>query len=112
MSESETMVGGGLSKQRLASMRGVMAGYVERGTVQGLVLGISRHGVVHVDAIGQPAFGDSPPLRSDAIFRITSMTKPVTAVAALVLLEECRLRLDDPVDDLLPELAHRQVLRS
>ena len=48
----------------------------------------------------------------DSIFRIASMTKPVTAVAALILVEECRLRLDDPVDDLLPELADRQVLRD
>ena len=43
-------------------------------------------------------------MRRDSIFRIASLTKPVTAVAALMLLEECVLRLDDPVDDLLPEL--------
>src|SRR5262249_19522682 len=42
--------------------------------------------------------------------RITSMSKPITAVAALILIEECKLRLDDPVDNLLPELANRQVL--
>ena len=52
------------------------------------------------------------PMRRDTIFRIASMTKPITAAAAMILVEECRLRLDDPVDELLPELADRQVLRS
>jgi len=47
----------------------------------------------------------------DTIFRISSMTKPVTAVAALILVEECVLRLDDPVDPILPELADRRVVR-
>ncbi len=51
-------------------------------------------------------------MRRDSIFRITSMTKPVTAVAAMMLVEECRLRLDDPVDRWLPELADRRVLRA
>lgn len=51
------------------------------------------------------------PMQRATIFRIASMTKPVTAVAALILVEECRLRLDDPVDEWLPELANRQVLK-
>jgi CubicO group peptidase (beta-lactamase class C family) len=50
-------------------------------------------------------------MRRDTIFRISSMTKPVTAVATLILLEECVLRLDEPVDRLLPELAERRVVR-
>ena len=50
-------------------------------------------------------------MQRSTIFRIASMTKPVTAVAALILIEECRLRLDEPVDRLLPELANRRVLR-
>ena len=49
-------------------------------------------------------------MRRDAIFRIASVTKQIAAAAAMTLVEECRLRLDDPVDDLLPELADRQVL--
>jgi CubicO group peptidase (beta-lactamase class C family) len=48
----------------------------------------------------------------NTIFRIASMTKPITAVAAMILVEEARLRLDDPVDTWLPELANRQVLRA
>jgi CubicO group peptidase (beta-lactamase class C family) len=51
-------------------------------------------------------------MRRDTLFRIASVTKPITAVAAMILVEECRLRLDDPVDGLLPELAHRRVLRT
>ena len=50
-------------------------------------------------------------MRRDTIFRISSMTKPVTAAAAMILVEECMLRLDEPVDRLLPELANRQVLK-
>src|SRR5438128_10882893 len=88
-----------------------MAGHVERGEVPGIVTLISRRGEVHVDAIGTKAIGGSDPIRRDTIFRISSMTKPITAVATMILVEECRLRLDEPVDRLLPELADRQVLR-
>ncbi len=51
------------------------------------------------------------PIRRDTIFRISSMTKPIAAVAAMILVEECKLRLDEPVDRLLPELADRTVLK-
>ena len=50
-------------------------------------------------------------MRRDTIFRIASMTKPITAGAAMILVEECKLRLDEPVDRLLPELANRKVLK-
>ncbi len=100
-----------LSRARLARMHNVMASYVERGEVAGLVTLVSRRGEVHVDAIGTQALGDSPQMRRDTIFRISSMTKPITAVATMILVEECKLRLDDPVDRWLPELAERQVLK-
>ncbi|WP_437796002.1 serine hydrolase domain-containing protein [Sorangium sp. So ce693] len=102
---------GGLSRARLGRMRDVMSGHVERGDVPGLVTLISRRGEVHVDAMGVKAVGGSDPMRRDTIFRITSMTKPVTAVAAMILVEECKLRLDEPVDRLLPELSGRKVLK-
>jgi CubicO group peptidase (beta-lactamase class C family) len=76
-----------------------------------LVTLVSRRGEVHVDAIGSIAIGGAPMAR-DTIFRITSMTKPVTAVAAMILVEECKLRLDDPLDRWLPELGDRKVLRA
>jgi CubicO group peptidase (beta-lactamase class C family) len=101
----------GLSKARLGRMHDVMVGYVERGEVPGLVTLVSRRGEVHVDGIGTQALGDSPPMRHDTIFRISSMTKPIIAVATMILVEECKLRLDEPVDRWLPELAERKVLK-
>ena len=101
---------GGLSQARLRRMHDVMVGYVERGEVPGLVTVVSRHGEVHVDAIGTLAAGGETPIQRDTIFRISSMTKPITAAATMILVEECKLRLDEPVDPLLPELANRKVL--
>ncbi len=100
----------GLSKARLSRMHDVMAGYVERREVPGLVTLVSRQGEVHVDLIGTQAFAGSP-MQHDTIFRISSMTKPITAVATMILVEECKLQLDDPVDRWLPELAERKVLK-
>jgi CubicO group peptidase (beta-lactamase class C family) len=102
---------GGLSKARLGRMHDVMAGYVERGDVPGIVTLVSRRGEVHVDAIGTKAVGSDDPMRRDTIFRISSMTKPIAAAATMALVEACTLRLDEPVDRLLPELADRKVLR-
>ena len=101
---------GGLSRARLGRMHDVMASYVERGEVPGIVTLVSRRGEVHIDAIGKQSFGGDP-MRRDTIFRIASMTKPITAVATMILVEECKLRLDEPVDRLLPELADRKVLQ-
>jgi CubicO group peptidase (beta-lactamase class C family) len=102
---------GGWSKARLGRMHDVMARHVEEGRAPGLVTLLCRRGEVHADVIGHKALGGGEPMRRDTLFRITSMTKPVTAVAAMVLVEECRLRLDEPVDRWLPELANRRVLK-
>jgi CubicO group peptidase (beta-lactamase class C family) len=99
----------GLSKGVFDHLRGVMAGHVERGDLPGLVMLVSRGGETHADAIGRLAFEGSPMTR-DAIFRVTSMTKPITAAAAMVLVEQGKLQLDDPLDRWLPELANRRVL--
>ncbi len=106
------MTTGGFSKTRLSRMHDTMARHVESGSVPGLVTLISRRSEVHVDAIGMKADGGDDRMRRDTIFRIASMTKPIVAAAAMVLVEECRLRLDDPVDPWLPELADRKVLRT
>jgi len=105
------MSSAGLSKTRLGRLRDVMASYVERGEVPGLVALISRRGEAHVEALGTKALESSDRVERDTIFRIASMTKPITAAAAMILVEECKLRLDDPVDRLLPELADRRVLK-
>ena len=104
------MSGGGLSKSRLARMRDVMAGYVERGEVPGLVLAVSRRGDALIEPIGAADLAGTP-IHNDTIFRISSMTKPITAAATMICVEECKLRLEDPVDGLLPELADRVVMR-
>lgn len=101
---------GGFSKARLGRMRDVLAGHVERGAAPGLVALVSRRGEVHVETIGRQAI-DGAPMRRDTIFRIFSLTKPIVAAATMILVEECRLRLDDPIDAILPELADRRVLQ-
>jgi CubicO group peptidase (beta-lactamase class C family) len=84
-------------------MHDVLAGYVDRGELPGYVALVARHGTVHVDSAGY---------ERDTIFRLASMTKPIAAVAAMILVEEGVIRLEDPVYDLLPELAGLKVLRS
>jgi CubicO group peptidase (beta-lactamase class C family) len=101
----------GFSSAGLRQIHETMAGYVDRGAVPGLVWGVSRHGDPHVEALGARAMGGAP-VRRDTIFRIASMTKPVTAVATMMLIEEGKLALDEPVDRLLPELANRRVVQS
>lgn len=102
----------GFSPTRLARMHDTLLRHVDSGRLPGLVALMSRRGAEHVDAIGTLAFDRTAPMRRDTIFRLASVTKPVTAVAAMILVEECKLRLDDPVDDFLPELANRKVLRT
>ena len=89
-----------------------MAGYVARGEIPGIITLVARRGAAQVDVIGRTAAGDAPPLQRDSIFRIASLSKPVTAAAALIAIEDGRLALDEPVDRLLPELANRRVLRQ
>ena len=105
------MSNAGLSTVRLTRMHDVMADYVERGVVPGLVTLVSRRGEVHIDVIGTQAFTGHTPMQRDSIFRISSMSKPITAVATMILIEECKLRLDDSVERWLPELAGRKVLK-
>jgi CubicO group peptidase (beta-lactamase class C family) len=104
------MASTGFSKDRLARLHDVMARHVECRDAPGVVALLARRGDVHVEVIGATAFDSDQPMRRDSIFRVTSMTKPVTAVAAMTLVEECVLRLDDPVDELLPELREPRVL--
>ncbi len=102
---------GAFSGSRLKRMREVIERQVEQGAIPGAVALVSRGGETHVGAVGTLAFGSNAPMRRDSVFRIVSVTKPIVAAAAMFLVEECRLRLDEPVDRLLPELADRRVLR-
>jgi CubicO group peptidase (beta-lactamase class C family) len=101
----------GLPAKGLNRMNGIMAGYVDSGEIPGLVTLISRHGQLDVNAVGVRKVGDNDPIQRDTIFRIASMTKPITAAATMILVEECVLHLDEPIDRLLPELANRRVLK-
>jgi CubicO group peptidase (beta-lactamase class C family) len=87
---------------------------IERHTADGRAGGVAWLAAtgddVEVGISGRLTRTDAALVRRDSIFRIASMTKPMVAVAALTLVEECVLRFDDPVDDLLPELADRRVL--
>ncbi len=73
---------------------------------------LARGDDVHTEVLGHAALDDPAPLRRDAIFRIASLTKPIAAAGAMILVDEGVLSLSDPVDVLLPELADRRVLRS
>jgi CubicO group peptidase (beta-lactamase class C family) len=100
----------GFAKAGLGRVSDVLAGHVESGRIPGLVALISRGDETHVEAFGTMRHDGGPPMRRDTIFRMASTSKPVTMAAAMVLLDECRLRLDDPVEPWLPELADRRVL--
>jgi len=104
---------GGFSAKRLVRMRELLERFVGSGFVPGLMVVLARHGEVHVEATGTLAFegaGAGVPMAGDTIVRMASMTKPIVAAGAMTLVEDCTLRLDDPVDDLLPELANMRVL--
>ena len=90
----------------------VLGTYVDAGHAPGALALVSRGDAVTVDVAGTADLESGTPLRRDTIFRIGAMTVPIVAAAALMLAEEERLGLDDPVDLWLPELASRQVLRS
>ena len=104
---------GGFSSKRLARLRHLLERYVDSGFVPGVLAVIARHGEVHVEATGCIAFegtGSSTPMAGDTICRLGSMTKPIVAACAMTLVEDCTVRLDDPVDGLLPELSDMTVL--
>jgi CubicO group peptidase (beta-lactamase class C family) len=83
---------------------------VARGDAPGVVAAVGRGGEGYVAAAGVMAVG-GPPMRPDTLFRIASITKPVTAAVVLSLAEDGLVGLEEPVDRLLPELADRRVLR-
>jgi CubicO group peptidase (beta-lactamase class C family) len=102
----------GFSRVRLARMHATLQRHVESGLIPGLVALVHHRGREHVETIGTAAFDSDVRMRRDTIFRLASTTKPITAVGAMILVEECKVRLDDPVDEWLPELRDRRVLRA
>ena len=112
MAQTSSTTVGGFSKARLGRLSEAMQAYVARDDVPGVVTCIFRHGeIVHQDKIGWfDRETKQTAIQEDTLFRIASMTKPILAVAVLSLVEETKLRLDEPIDKWLPELANRKVL--
>ncbi len=100
-----------LHTTRIEQLHRAMGDYVERGDIPGIVTLVARGDDVQVDAIGTMAVDGRDPMRRDTIFRVASISKPITAAATMLLVDDGRLRLDDPVEPWLPELADRRVLK-
>jgi CubicO group peptidase (beta-lactamase class C family) len=95
----------GLSSERLARVTELMERHIEAGTFAGSVTLIARNGQVAVLAAqGEMDIESHAPMRTDSLFRIMSMTKPVVAVSILMLVEEGKVRLTDPIGRFIPEL--------
>ncbi len=100
----------GFSSERLARIGKALAGEIEKGQYPGAVVLVARKGkVAYFETFGKLDPATGKPMTKDAIFRLYSMTKPYTSVAAMMLVEEGRLRLTDPVSRYLPAFAKLEV---
>lgn len=105
--------GGGFLQAGLAEIPPALQAVVDAGDLSGAVTLIWRRGeVAQVNAIGKRDIASGAPMARDTLFRIASMTKPVTSAAALMLLEDGKLRLEDPITKWLPEFSGMQVLKD
>src|SRR5215831_11433991 len=100
----------GMSSQRLEGVAQMLRAQIERGRYPGAVVVVARKGkIAYFEAFGQRDPQTGAPMTKDAIFRLYSMTKPFTSVAAMMLVEDGKLTLADPVSKYLPQLAKLQV---
>ncbi|MEP6919344.1 MAG: serine hydrolase domain-containing protein, partial [Acidobacteriota bacterium] len=100
----------GLSSDRLQRVNEVVKTYIDSGQISGAVTMVSRKGqIAHFEAQGLMDIEAKTPMRKDAIFRMASMSKPVTGVAILMLMEEGKLRLTDPVSRFIPEFKNPKI---
>jgi CubicO group peptidase (beta-lactamase class C family) len=100
----------GMSAERLARLSAGMKELVDNGRLAGVVTMVSRHGkVVEFDAAGKRDIAANAPMQKDSIFRIYSMSKPITGVAMMMLFEEGKWQLNDPVAKYIPEFAKLKV---
>jgi CubicO group peptidase (beta-lactamase class C family) len=100
----------GFSTNGLKELQRTMRGLVDEGKLAGLTTLVARHGkVVHSDAYGVQDLATRKPVTSDTIFRIASMTKPIVGVAMMMLWEQGKWTLDDPVARHIPEFANLKV---
>lgn len=100
----------GMSSERLARIGPAMRRYIDDGLVPGTVTAIMRRGkLVHLEVHGEMNVADGVPMQEDTIFRIASMTKPITSVALMMLWERGLFQLRDPVSKFLPGFADARV---
>src|SRR5207245_6142828 len=100
----------GSSSERLQRSNELVQRYIDSGQISGAVTMVARKGrVAHFEAQGLMDIESRAPMRKDAIFRMASMSKPVTGVAILMLMEEGKLRLTDPVSRFIPEFKDTKV---
>jgi CubicO group peptidase (beta-lactamase class C family) len=100
----------GMSAQRLKNLAGAFQKEIDKGNMPGVVVMVARKGrLVYSEAIGLQDKATGKPMPKDAIFRIYSMTKPLVSVAAMMLVEDGRLELTDPVSKFLPAMKNMQV---
>lgn len=100
----------GMSRDRLGRIAGVMKREVDKGTFAGAVTLIARRGeIVHFEAHGFQDAGKTKPMAKDSIFRMASMTKLITTVAAMMMVEQGLFKINDPISELLPELKDLKV---
>jgi len=103
----------GMSTERLARLSGGMKSLVDQGRVAGVVTVVARHGkVVEFEAAGKRDIAADAPMQKNTIFRIYSMSKPITGVAMMMLFEEGKWQLKDPVAKYIPEFADLKVYSS
>jgi CubicO group peptidase (beta-lactamase class C family) len=107
------VTGLGIDSGRLDRLHAAMKGFVDRKEVSGIVTLVSRDGkIADLHAVGLADIEKNVPMKADAIFRIASMTKPVTSVAIMMLYEENKLFLTDPVSKFIPAFKNSQVLED
>ena len=100
----------GVSRERLARMRPAFAAEIERGSFMGCVALVARQGeIIHHEAYGHQDAARTRPMQRNSIFLQASMTKPITSVGAMMLVEEGRMKLNDPVTEWMPELRDLKV---
>ena len=103
----------GFSSERLARLNAKFHAHVDEGRAAGIITLIARHGkIVHLDVYGKADIEENKPMQANSLFRMYSMTKPVTSTALLMLYEEGKFQLDDPLDQYFPEFKDLQVYVS
>ena len=100
----------GLSAEQLQGIRAVLQWYVDDGYLPGFVTVVARRGeIAHFETIGNRDVEGNKPIQPDTIFRICSMSKPITSIAAMMLYEDGYFQLDTPISEFIPEFKHMKV---